>query len=188
MFNTASILNSLLTAVGRMSGVESVSALKERGLRIGNNVHIGGGVVFDSSHCWLITVGDNVTIAPHVHVLAHDASTKRTLGYTRIGLVSIGEGSFIGARTVILPGVRIGSRVIVGAGSVVTKDISDDKVAAGNPVKIIMSTEEYFKKHADIIKRSPVFGKEWTMDGGITNKMKADMIERLLKDRIGYIV
>lgn len=67
------------------------------------------GTILDPSHCWLITIGDNVTMAPRVHILAHDASTCHHLGYARIGRIDIGNNVFIGADTVVLPGVYIGS-------------------------------------------------------------------------------
>lgn len=50
---------------------------------------------------------DNVSIAPRVYILCHDASTKNTLGYTKIGRVRIGNNVYIGANTTILPGVTI---------------------------------------------------------------------------------
>ena len=55
-------------------------------------------------------------MAPHVQILAHDASTKRYLGYTKIGRVLIGNNVFVGAGTIILPSVAIGNNVIIGAG------------------------------------------------------------------------
>ena len=50
-----------------------------------------GECIIDPGHCWLISVGDRVTLAPRVHILAHDASLKETLGYTKIGRVKIGN-------------------------------------------------------------------------------------------------
>ena len=76
-----------------------------------------GECIIDPGHCWLISVGDRVTLAPRVHILAHDASLKETLGYTKIGRVKIGNDVFIGANTTILPGVTIGDKVVIGANS-----------------------------------------------------------------------
>lgn len=76
------------------------------GLKIGENCHILGECIIDPGHCWLISIGDNVTLAPRVHILAHDASTKRILGYTLIGRVTIGNNVFIGAGSIILPNVK----------------------------------------------------------------------------------
>ena len=82
----------------------------------------------DSGFGWLITIGDNDTIT-NATILAHDASTKRFLGYSRVGRVSIGDYSFVGAGAIVLPGVSIGERCVVGAGSVVTRDVPDGAVA-----------------------------------------------------------
>ena len=54
----------------------------ENGLKIGKNHNIQDQVIFDWSHCWLIEIGDNVTIAPRTYILCHDASTKNALDYT----------------------------------------------------------------------------------------------------------
>ena len=61
--------------------------LKKRGLTYGKNVNIEKGVIIDPSIPFLIKIGNNVTLAPYVHILAHDASTKILLGYTKIGEV-----------------------------------------------------------------------------------------------------
>ena len=61
------------------------------GLRVGVNFNRLNGVIIDPAHCWLITIGDNVTLAPRVHILAHDASTKNYLNFTKIGRVNIGN-------------------------------------------------------------------------------------------------
>ena len=87
--------------------------LQENGLILGNNCNIMDGCIIDPGHCWLIEIGNNVTLAPRVHILAHDASTKRELGYTIIGKVKIGDNVFIGAGSVILPNVKIGNNVVI---------------------------------------------------------------------------
>ena len=96
-----------------------IEILKENGLVIGKGVSIQGECIIDPSHCWLITIGDNVTLAPRVHILAHDASTKRELGYTIIGEVIIKNNVFVGANTTILPNVEIGNNVIIGVGNTI---------------------------------------------------------------------
>lgn len=117
-----------------------------RGLVVGENFNMQHGCIIDDSHCNLIKIGNNVTLAPNVHILAHDASTKMFLGFVKFGKVNIGNNVFIGAGTIILPGVNIGNRVVIGAGSVVTKDIEDNSVYAGNPAKKIYSLDEYLEK------------------------------------------
>lgn len=125
---------------------QHLEKLLKRGLKIGKNFNRLGGVIIDPSHCYHITIGDNVTLAPRVHILAHDASTWQFLGKTRAANVTIGDDVFIGASSVILPGVNIGNRVIIGAGSIVTHDIPSNSVAVGNPAKVICSVDEYLAK------------------------------------------
>ena len=107
--------------------------LIKRGMKVGKDFNRQQGCFLDPTHCFLITIGDDVTMSIRVTVMAHDASTKRSLGFTKIGLVTIGNGSFIGQNSTILPNVKIGDNCIIGAGSVVTKDVPNDSVYAGNP-------------------------------------------------------
>lgn len=125
---------------------QHIEKLYKRGLKVGKNFHRMGGVMIDPSHCYHITIGDNVTLAPRVHILAHDSSTYLFFGKTRAANVTIGNDVFVGAGSIILPGVHIGNRVIIGAGSIVTKDIPDNSVAAGNPAKVICDIDTYLTK------------------------------------------
>lgn len=125
---------------------QNLNKLIKRGLKVGAHFNRMGGVLIDPSHCYHITIGDNVTLAPRVHILAHDASTFIFFGKTRAANVVIGNNVFVGAGSIILPGVHIGNRVIIGAGSVVTKDIPDNSVAVGNPAKVICPIDEYLDK------------------------------------------
>ncbi len=125
MFN---IKKKILTII---SSTTNISKAKKNGLKIGDNVFIGNGTFIDPSHCFLITIGNNVTISSKVHILAHDASTKVHLGYTKIGQVKIGNNVFIGACSVVLPGVTIGDNSIIGAASVVSKTVPSNEVWGG---------------------------------------------------------
>lgn len=125
---------------------QHIEKLYKRGLRVGKNFRRMGGVIIDPTHCYHITIGDNVTLAPRVHILAHDASTFIFIGKTRAANVKIGNDVFIGASTIVLPGVTIGNRVVIGAGSVVTKNIPDNSVAVGNPARVICTVDEYLDK------------------------------------------
>ena len=95
--------------------------------------YISNGI--DTSHGYLIEIGDNVTIS-HAEIQAHDASTKKILGYSKVGKVRIGNNVFVGTQAVILPGVTIGDCVMVAAGSVVNKDIPSNVLVAGSPAVI----------------------------------------------------
>ena len=118
------------------------------GLKVGKNLSVQNGVSIDISFCDLITIGNNVTLAPGSMILAHDASTKRIDGggFTKTAPVKIGNKVFVGAKAVILPGVTISDNVVIGAGAIVTKDVPEGVVVAGNPAKIIMTTDEYLEK------------------------------------------
>ena len=165
---------------------DALSDLQKRGLVFGKNFRMHEGVIIDPSLLWLITIGDDVTMAPRVHVLAHDGSTIKHVNHTKIGKVSIGNHVFIGASAIIMPGVKLGNNVIVGAGSVVTHDVEDNTVVAGNPAKVISSLEDFIARQDKDLKRFPAFSHDYTVTRGITENMKAEMNKRM-KDRYGYI-
>ena len=132
-------MNIIKEFVYRFRGEYTTEKLMTMGMQVGRNFKRLNGVILDPSHCWLIEIGDNVTMAPRVHILCHDASTKPFLNYTKIGRVTIGDNVFLGAESVVLPGVRIGSNVIIGANSTVTHDIPENSVAVGSPARVICS-------------------------------------------------
>lgn len=140
---------------------QHLEKLLKRGLKVGKNFHRMGGVTIDAWHCYHITIGDNVVLAPRVHILAHDSSTGIFIGKTRAANVSIGNNVFVGAGSIILPGVHIGNRVVVGAGSVVTKDIPDNSVAAGNPARVICSLDDYITKEQSNMHPENTFKGLW---------------------------
>lgn len=100
-------------------GNPDVYELRLRGVSIGENCHIYGSI--DYGHEFLVTIGDNVTLASGSKLLTHDGSTKKILGYSRVGRIDIGNDVFIGASSIVLPNVKIGDKVIVGAGCIVTR-------------------------------------------------------------------
>jgi len=151
-------MNWLKEFVYRLRGEYTTEKLIKMGMIVGKNFGRLNGVILDPSHCWLIEIGNNVTMAPRVHILCHDASTKQFLGYTKIGRVTIGDNVFIGADTVVLPGVTIGNNVIIGANSTVTHDVPDGSVVAGSPAKILCSLDEYLRKEKARMENSICFG------------------------------
>lgn len=171
----------------RLRGEWSTEKLVKAGMKVGKNFERLNNVLIDDSHCWLIEIGDNVTLAPRVHILAHDASTKKFFGYTKIGRVVIGNNVFVGAETVVLPGVKIGNNVIIGANSTVTHDIPDNSVAVGSPAKVICTMEEYLEKERNVMKNAPVYDKSYTMREAINKKKKNEQNEALKKIKIGFV-
>jgi len=162
-----------------------VEMYKKMGVEIGEGCKFQFEVNIDYSHYWLITIGNKVTLAPRVHILAHDASTKHSLGYAKIAKVKIEDNVFVGAGSIILPGVTIGKNSIIGAGSVVSKSIPKNVVAAGNPAKVITTIEEYLDKQRKLMKNNPVYDFSYTLSH-ITPEKKNQMIEEIA-DNIGFV-
>lgn len=179
-------MNIIKEFVYRLRGEYTTEKLIKTGMSVGKNFKRLGGVILDPSHCWLITIGDNVTMAPRVHILCHDASTKDFLGYTKIGNVTIGNHVFIGAESVVLPGVSIGDNVIIGANSTVTKDIPPNSVAVGSPARVISSLDEYISKEKLRMENSPVYSEEFTLRSNITPENKRRQ-KNELAGKIGYV-
>ena len=110
----------------------------------GTNIHIGEKVFFNFNCVILdvmqVTIGSETMFGPNVQIYTatHPVNWKeRATGLEFAKPVMIGKNVWIGGSTVICPGVTIGDRTIIGAGSVVTKNIPADVVAAGNPCRII---------------------------------------------------
>lgn len=179
-------MNYLKELLYRIRGEYTTEKLISMGMKVGQDFGRLHGVILDPSHCWLIEIGDHVTMAPRVHILCHDASTKRYLNYTKIGRVTIGNNVFIGAESVVLPGVTIGSNVIIGANSTVTHDIPDNTVAAGSPARVICTLEEYLAKEKQRMAVSPCYGEEYTLRKDVPMEMRMRQKEEL-KGKIGYI-
>ena len=144
-------------------GEQDLDKLIQRGLVVGTGFTRMEGVIIDPSHCWHISIGDNVVLAPRVHILAHDTSTKVFLNYTRVANTRIGNNVFVGAGTIILPGVTIGDNVVIGAGSIVVKDIPADSVAAGNPARVVKSLDEFLEDNRRKMCPENVFGEQFTL-------------------------
>lgn len=92
-----------------------------------------------------VRIGDHVFIGPNVSIytiIHHLRAEERNAGIMRALPVTIGHNVWIGGNTVILPGVTIGDGAVIGAGSVVTKDVSPGMLAFGNPCKEIRKIEE----------------------------------------------
>ena len=87
-------MNIIKEFLYRIRAEYTTEKLISMGMIVGNNFKRLNGVILDPAHCWLIEIGDNVTMAPRVHVLCHDASTKQFLNYTKIGRVTIGNNVF----------------------------------------------------------------------------------------------
>jgi maltose O-acetyltransferase len=111
-------------------------------VEIGSNVAINRGAQFFPGYKEKnkITIGDRVYIAPNVcfYASGHDVQNpSQIIG----GDIVIGDNVWIGANAIILPGISIGANCVIGAGSVVTRSIPENSVAAGNPARVLKTKE-----------------------------------------------
>lgn len=115
-------------------------------IEVGENFFSNFGLtILDSGK---VTIGDNAFIAPNVSIYTntHPLHPEKRNEKWDIGIdVSIGDNVWIGGNTIILPGVHIGNNVVIGAGSVVTKNIPDNVIAVGNPCKVARTITEHDK-------------------------------------------
>lgn len=119
-------------------------AVLEFGNRIGNGCRIHTGCFLE-----LVTLGERVFLGPHV-VFTDDPHPMGCPRYTECkGGGVVGDYAAIGANSTILPGIRIGARALVGAGSVVTRDVAPETVVAGSPAEL--------KKRVDQLVCEPGF-------------------------------
>lgn len=112
-------------------------------VEIGPGTHISYGCFFDALD-W-ITIGRNVDVAMHVTFATsthHIGTPERRAGESRKAPIVVGDGVWIGARSIILPGVSIGEGVVIAAGSVVTSDCDANSVYAGVPAKRKSAVDE----------------------------------------------
>lgn len=120
----------------------------------GKNVHFGNGVYANFNLTMVddcdIFVGNNVLFGPNVTVSAgtHPIHTELRSKQAQYNIpIHIGNNVWIGANSVILPGVNIGDNSVIGAGSVVTKDIPSNVVAVGNPCRVLREINENDMKY-----------------------------------------
>jgi maltose O-acetyltransferase len=169
-----------------LRGEVPTSVLVSMGMSVGNNFGRREGVIIDYAHCWLISIGDNVGIAPRAIILAHDASTLRCVGHTRIGRVRIGDNVMIGAGAIILPGVTVGQGAVVGAGAVVSRNVAPRTIVSGNPATVVGTIDRFASWHRASLATGPRYDRRWTHHGGATPEMKQQMLQDLSR-RSGYV-
>lgn len=170
----------------RIRGNIPTSRLIRDGMKIGKNFHRMNDVWIDPGHCWLISVGDNVTLAPRVMLLAHDASLQHALHVTKVGNITLGNNVFIGAGTIILPGVDIGDNTIIGAGSVVRESIPANSIAFGNPAIRIIAYEDFVTRNKKRMEISPCFGKDYLYPQ--IDAMKKEKMRESLNKENGFLL
>ncbi len=140
-------------------------------------------------HSNLIYIHDNVKLASGVEFITHDVIYKMLNEYDgsndfieKVGCIEIMNNVFIGTGTRILYNVRIGNNVIVGAGSLVNKDIPDNSVYAGVPARYICSFDEYMAKNKAFTEE---FRNKYGIERlkGVSNELAEKLYEDFCKER-----
>lgn len=158
--------------------------LRAEGMQLGADVWLPASTWIDPDYRFLISIGDHCGFGEDCFILAHDAQMDEFLDATRVGRVVIHSSCHIGSRTVVLPGVEIGPRTIVGANSVVSSSLPPDTVCAGAPARVICSLEQYLAKHRERIAARPTFQYDRNAP---TVEQRADMV-RALRSQDGYVL
>lgn len=154
-----------------------IDGLRASGMRIGDNVGLVN-VTLDTLYPFLIEIGSDCLIT-HATILAHDASPVVFGPSSRVGRVKILDHCFIGAGAVVLPGVKIGPRAIVGANAVVSRDVPENSIVAGNPARVIGTVDEWLER-----KRAAGELIEWP--GGIVpTDADVDSARRRVREQFG---
>jgi maltose O-acetyltransferase len=171
----ASIIRKILNKIRNLFAEDDFNEAKEmekiiegyrkRGIEIGANTYIGG-VIFGADGRDPITIGNDCVLT-RCTILGHDASPAMFIPelqgtglFDRISVTRrtvIKDQCFIGVNAIVLCGVTIGPRSIVGAGAVVTQDVAPGTVVAGNPAKVMCTIEEFIEKHKRQMQEYPEF-------------------------------
>lgn len=131
--------------------------LKKIGCHVGKDIFVGDNVRIDTGHSDLIYIGDHAHITGGCRLLCHQRDLRNyrkgddaaALPY-RLGEIHIGKGVMIGMESLIMPGVTIGEGAVIGAFSLVTKDIPSWTIATGRPAKVVKEIKGREDEHTDI--------------------------------------
>jgi maltose O-acetyltransferase len=136
------VLRPWLQAMGQGSGVQlHCRFLHGPGVRLGERCVINHGCLLDGRR-FPIQIGADVSIGPEAAILTLGHDPRSDDFADRGGSVSIGNHVWIGYRAIVLPGVSIGEGAVVGAGSVVSRDVPPFSIVAGNPARLIGNRPE----------------------------------------------
>ncbi len=147
---------------------------RKLGATVGENCVLKPSML--GSEPWLITIGNHVLLAEGVRLLTHDgagwcmATENPQLRMDIWGKITLGNNIYVGTNAMIMPGVTIIDNVIIGAGSIVTKSITEDGVYVGVPAKRIKSFDEWREATA----------KKAVDTTGMTMKERRELFDKLL--------
>ena len=172
-----------------MKGVsEAINNLRKKGIHIGEHCIIRAPRTarIDVSRPSLVTIGNNVDMNMNFQILTHDWAslvfrTKYNDFVNSSGHVTIGNNIYLGTNVVVLKGVTIGDNCVIGACSLVTKNIPANSVAAGVPCRVICSIDEYYRKRKQVALAEAV---EYVQS--IQKRFKRDPFKRELYEEFIY--
>lgn len=120
---------------------------RQRGVKIGKNVHWGTNVVVDNTFPNFVVVEDGASISGNDYFLAHAKPMKyhNTCAESFVAPIVVHKNAWIAVNVTVLPGVEIGEGAIVSAGSVVSSDVPPLTVAQGNPAKVVADIARFLK-------------------------------------------
>jgi len=153
--------------------------LQTMGLGLGQGVNLPASTWIDPTHCFLISIGDWCGFGEQCLILAHDGQMDEFLDAGLIGKVTIHESCHIGSRSVILPGVEIGPRTIVGANSVVSTSLPAETVCAGVPAKVICSLDDYLARHRERLAKTRQFPWSEYNSEALTPERRQELLSAL---------
>jgi len=159
--------------------------LRKQGVRIGRNSSILYPSYVDGRLPYLLEIGDDVVISLYVTILTHDAASAYAGDLVKVGRVRIRDHVFIGANTTVMCNVAIGPNAIVGAGSVISRDVPPDSVVAGNPAKLVCSMDQFKAKHRELGGRQPLFEGKHFQHPYVPDERKT-FLNGQLQDTFGY--
>ncbi|VFQ46481.1 acyltransferase [Desulfoluna butyratoxydans] len=159
--------------------------LRHQGVRIGKDAVILYPSYIDGRMPYLVEIGDNVVISLNVTILTHDATSAWAGDLIKVGRVTIKDHCFIGAGSTILCNTTIGPNAIVGAGSVVSRDIPPDTVYAGSPARFVCSMEEFTRKSREAATHRPLMEGRHFQHPYIPQQQR-DALKQSLDEGFGY--
>jgi carbonic anhydrase/acetyltransferase-like protein (isoleucine patch superfamily) len=132
-----------------------LTRLRELGAAIGTDIYVGPDVYIETDFAPLLTIEDGVVLSQGTTILLHDSSLNNLVGAPiKFGAVSLRQGCYLGANTLVMCGVEVGEGALVGAAALVRDDVPAGMVAYGAPARIAGTVEELVERsrsdeHAD---------------------------------------